>query len=987
MRELTLLIPLGIIGAIRWSAWLLRRIPAVLYHPAKRGHREPLTVITPVYQEDPELFDAAIRSWLANGVDGVICVIDQTDTACQEVAARHPVTVIVTDVPGKRDALRRGWEVASTPLVALVDSDTLWADDVADRVCEPFSDPSVGGVGTRQNVYNPTSVWQRLNDAYLDYRYYDEIPAQSFVGRAVSCLSGRTAVYRRDLLLANSEEFMGERFWGVPCNSGEDKRLTMLTLKAGYRTVFQQNARVWSTFPPDARTFMRQRMRWARNTWRSDLRTLCSPWAWRHWFLVLTMADKAISAFTLLIAPTFAIVAVATANWTLLAVLVAWWLVSRSAKYLPHLLRRPSMLLRMPALIGMSFVLAVLKIVALCTIRRQRWLTRDVEVVGGEVVRTGAASDHDAAAELAGGGTGRARGLGQRIGRGRRGAAGAGPIPAAFRRLHLGRVAVGSVVLAAVIGATAAAARGQQAVADDAACLLPDQGLDGDSILVPARVARFGCDWPAHVRAIVVTRDGVRLQAGGRIVRTIETAGARGSVDFADLVDRIDDPSWIAEPMPDTFEVRAALVQQTGTRLVIESPAVRELRLVDLPYVYLGGEGAELVLTGTRVRSWLVDGGGMGTDLSGGRPFVLYDRGSTVEATDASFADLGTDRSRATGVTIRRGSSATFLDTDLLGNQIGLSAIEAGEVLVDGGRVASNAGHGLDLRGVDHLTVRDLTVEANGEHGIVVSNSHGEARVAGNIVARNGGNGIVVTDDIVGDVVESNTIEDNGGDGIVVTDAASLTVASNSITGHRVGVRISGEGSAFHLIKDNSIAGGSVGVEAYDGANALALADNVIRSNRRTGIVMDAPASSSSDDVISGSATGVEARASTVIEGLEISDAEVGVAVKATDRPPVTLDSPNIQASDIGVRVDRNGEAVLTGGGFIDAPRDVLGSHVQEGPERIVSTGGEPTPRTLGILGMGFVVVAFVLELVRKWRLRDLVSLAGNAPPSVINPA
>jgi hypothetical protein len=87
------------------------------------------------------------------------------------------------------------------------------------------------------------------------------------------------------------------------------------------------------------------------------------------------------------------------------------------------------------------------------------------------------------------------------------------------------------------------------------------------------------------------------------------------------------------------------------------------------------------------------------------------------------------------------------------------------------------------------------------------------------------------------------------------------------------------------------------------------------------------------------------------------------------------------------VRVDRNGEAVLTGGGFINAPRDVLGSHIEEGPERIISTGGEPTPRILGIMGMGFVAVAFALELVRKWRLRDLGSLAGNAPPSVINPA
>ena len=37
----------------------------------------------------------------------------------------------------------------------------------------------------------------------------------------------------------------------------------------------------------------------------------------------------------------------------------------------------------------LSFAMAVLKLLALLTIRQQRWLTRQVQVVDGEVVRTG----------------------------------------------------------------------------------------------------------------------------------------------------------------------------------------------------------------------------------------------------------------------------------------------------------------------------------------------------------------------------------------------------------------------------------------------------------------------------------------------------------------------------------------------------------------------------------------------------------------------
>jgi cellulose synthase/poly-beta-1,6-N-acetylglucosamine synthase-like glycosyltransferase len=384
-------IPLGVLGLVRWASWLVRRVPASLYRPFRTGHYEPLTVVVPVYQEDPGVFRQALESWLANDVLEVICVIDRTDQVCLRIANEYRVRVIPTDVPGKRDALRRGWEAARTPLVALVDSDTIWAGDVAVRVCEPFADPRVGGVGTRQNVANPRSLWEHLNDMYLDYRYFDEIASQTVVGRAVSCLSGRTAVYRRELLLRYSERFMGETFLGVPCMSGDDKRLTTLVLEGGHLTVLQRSARVWSTFPRDGRTFFKQRLRWSRNTWRSDLRALGSRWVWRHRFLAFSMVDKAASSFTLLLAPAFMAMAVAAHHWRAVGLLSLWWLVSRSAKMLPHLERRPAHTLTMvPVYILMSFVMALVKIAALLTIRKQRWLTRDVEVSAKSkrVVRT-----------------------------------------------------------------------------------------------------------------------------------------------------------------------------------------------------------------------------------------------------------------------------------------------------------------------------------------------------------------------------------------------------------------------------------------------------------------------------------------------------------------------------------------------------------------------------------------------------------------------
>ncbi len=392
-------LPLGLIGLVRWSIWLFRRIVASRYQVYEGTFSTTLTVVTPVYQEDPEIFDHALRSWLADdAVTEVICVIDMTDTPCLAVAQRiadgdERVKIGQTSVPGKRDALWRGWSLATSEIVALVDSDTIWLPDVGREVLKPFGDPRIGAVATRQSVYRPKTLWQHLTDFYLDYRYFDELAAQTAWGQAISCVSGRTAVYRRSILVDIADDFMGERFLGVPCNSGDDKRLTTLTLERGHRTYLQRSAVVWSTFPEGHRMFFKQRLRWARNTWRSDLRALFRGWVFRHPFLAFTLIDKAIAPFTALLAPAFFLFAIVRGDFLAVAILLTWWLVSRGLKNLPHLKRKPEDGLLIPAFVVVSFLMALVRIQALATIRTQRWLTRDVAVVGGQLVRTNPQTD------------------------------------------------------------------------------------------------------------------------------------------------------------------------------------------------------------------------------------------------------------------------------------------------------------------------------------------------------------------------------------------------------------------------------------------------------------------------------------------------------------------------------------------------------------------------------------------------------------------
>ena len=123
-----LYIPLSVIGLWRWSFWAVRSICARLYRPnilpKPAGYKNPtISVVTPVYNEDPVVFEEAIQSWLSNGVDEIVAVIDKSNTSHivnffknYVDNPKYPKTkcrMVVTPKPGKRAALCDGIEAAT----------------------------------------------------------------------------------------------------------------------------------------------------------------------------------------------------------------------------------------------------------------------------------------------------------------------------------------------------------------------------------------------------------------------------------------------------------------------------------------------------------------------------------------------------------------------------------------------------------------------------------------------------------------------------------------------------------------------------------------------------------------------------------------------------------------------------------------------------------------------------------------------------------
>jgi cellulose synthase/poly-beta-1,6-N-acetylglucosamine synthase-like glycosyltransferase len=409
-RLFGLWLPFGMLGVIAWTVWCVRRALTALYAPTANAHHEPVSVVAPAFREDPDVLCSAVDTWLRAGAEEVIIVLPEdepynAERARAAFAACGQVRILRTDDPAKRNSLTIGIGEATRPIVVLSDSDTLWEPDLLHHLVMPFADPSVGGVGTRQRVLDPTSsVWRRAADWMLDAKYLTYIPAMARKG-GVSCLSGRTVAYRRDILLDVLPGLKGETFWGRHCVSGDDGRLTWLVLNKGYQTVYQQNAVAWTMMPDTARGFFMQRVRWSRNSYRCYLRAIFRGWLFHQPLITrVSVLQGLLAPLSLTVGFSFAALAIARGDWLATVVWLCWITCGRGIRAFDHLRANPRNIVLLPLMTFLVlFVMTAIKYFTFFTMNKQAWVTRTADrgVAEGQSASTLAAGGLAAAERAA----------------------------------------------------------------------------------------------------------------------------------------------------------------------------------------------------------------------------------------------------------------------------------------------------------------------------------------------------------------------------------------------------------------------------------------------------------------------------------------------------------------------------------------------------------------------------------------------------------
>jgi hyaluronan synthase len=181
----------------------------------------------------------------------------------------------------------------------------------------------------------------------------------------VGCLPGRTIAFRRSILVDCMDRFLSERFLGVFLEVSDDRTLTNYTLKAGYRTVFQSTALVYTDAPTTLRKLARQQYRWARGSQYNTLRML--PWMLRNtpmlsifylsdivvpFILVGSFVSWAIALATQRKAPLYGVLPLPEVPWQRISVILAltavMTLASVSLRFGRHFAYRPNDLWVLP---------------------------------------------------------------------------------------------------------------------------------------------------------------------------------------------------------------------------------------------------------------------------------------------------------------------------------------------------------------------------------------------------------------------------------------------------------------------------------------------------------------------------------------------------------------------------------------------------------------------------------------------------------------
>ncbi|KAL8713803.1 MAG: hypothetical protein Q9225_006713 [Loekoesia sp. 1 TL-2023] len=246
--------------------------------------RDGFTIVSWTLGDQPN-YAANIRSWLSCDPGAIIIVtIDEklaTVRTLIETLEDQRIRLYSIKEANVRNQASEGIRRTTTPFIVFVDDDVEWSLHTLHHISIAMSDPVVGGANTMKRVCpsgRSFTIWESFGALNLVRRNILHSFMAYFSHGHVLNLSGATAAYRTKVL--QQEEFYSafkNDCWRgrYRIRTGDDNFLTSWVVQKGWQTRFinDPKALVKTTVNSDS-TYLKQLLRWSRDTARGYLRDL-----------------------------------------------------------------------------------------------------------------------------------------------------------------------------------------------------------------------------------------------------------------------------------------------------------------------------------------------------------------------------------------------------------------------------------------------------------------------------------------------------------------------------------------------------------------------------------------------------------------------------------------------------------------------------------------------------------------------------------------
>jgi N-acetylglucosaminyltransferase len=360
------------------------------------GYEPTVTIVVPLFNEGKSIYDT-IKAFakleypkhkLSVTVVDDCSTDDSYDWACK-AAREMDIEVRVSRNPhnmGKRRGINRAVRETTSEIIVSIDSDVIVFPTALRELVKRFSSPKVAAVGGRVHVSNPNDNWLTKLQT-IKYFYGQEFLKNLERGlEQVMCLSGCLTAYRRHVLIELEPLLENRNIMGIPIKYGEDRYLTHLIVKRGYKTRMTMDAFCFTKAPRRLRDYFAQQLRWKRSNIVDYLFGLGHAWS-LHPILCLHY----LSLLMLLFVYPFVIIRhfldgdfvdLALMHMQIIAVFAAWYYLAPSTRKLPPWLRvHPLAFLPMTVMMPVAYLL--LTPLGLLTLDTSSWETRGHGAVAG----------------------------------------------------------------------------------------------------------------------------------------------------------------------------------------------------------------------------------------------------------------------------------------------------------------------------------------------------------------------------------------------------------------------------------------------------------------------------------------------------------------------------------------------------------------------------------------------------------------------------